>query len=104
MGYLLIYFWMHSKIPCFSCGVFKVHKANGSTSSRHGCGRPVNPGRHPSGRRYDTCCRGCSSGHHDATCGEAIGGGNCHRMSQDGKCERKCTQFLQHGDCTDRIR
>ena len=41
---------------------------------RNGCGRPVNPGRHPSGRKFDTCCRDCSSGSHDPDCGKQEAG------------------------------
>ena len=39
-------------------------------AGRYGCGRKVNPGKHASGRAFDTCCPLCASGSHDALCGK----------------------------------
>ena len=33
----------------------------------------MNPGRHASGRPYDTCCAMCASGGHDPLCGKQDG-------------------------------
>lgn len=49
-----------------------VEKTLGPGLCRNGCGRKVNPGKTLSGRTFDTCCRGCIHGRHDASCTKDI--------------------------------
>ena len=60
---------------------------------RYGCGRPVNPGRHASGRAYDTCCRDCASGSHDPMCGQA------GAMDQARDCQEPEKDAVEPGFC-----
>lgn len=57
---------------------------------KHGCGRPVNPGTTAAGRQYDTCCRGCARGHHDAWCGQTTG----HTIIKSGMCRMGCNRLV----------
>jgi len=73
----------------------EIIRDDGVRMCKNGCNRPANPGLCPSGRPWNTCCRGCARGVHDLYCGQE--GSSCRNVVvAEGMCKMNCGRRAAH--------